>query len=399
MTFLNWLSNGLWDLSGWGIVVYTLIMTHITIVTVTVYLHRSQAHRALDLHPALNHFFRFWNWLTTSMSTAQWVSVHRKHHAACETEDDPHSPQVQGIGEIFWRGTEAYQAAATPETIAKYGSGTPNDWVENNVYRRFTFHGIALLALIDIALFGAIGLTVWAVQMLWIPVTAAGVINGIGHYWGYRNYECGDAARNISPWGILIGGEELHNNHHTYPNSAKLSQRSWEFDIGWFWIRLFEILGLAKVRSTGPVSEQVPGKAELDRDTAWALANDRFQVMAKYAERVVSPLVRHESASASATEKDRYRRAHKLLCREESLVDEAGRSRIAELTNASPNLKLVYEMRLRLQGLWAQRAAGAEALLTGLKSWCADAEATGNQALQEFAAHLKSYSMPEAAQA
>ncbi len=397
MTVIDWLSNGLWDLSGWGKVAFTLVMTHITIVTVTVYLHRSAAHRALDLHPALSHFFRFWSWMTTGMNTTEWVSIHRKHHATCETPDDPHSPQVKGLGEVFWRGTEAYQAAATPETTSRYGAGTPDDWMERNVYRRFTFHGITLMAIIDIALFGAIGLTIWAVQMLWIPVTAAGIINGVGHYWGYRNYECGDAARNISPWGILIGGEELHNNHHTYPNSAKLSQKPWEFDIGWFWIRVFETLGLAKVRSTGPVSAQVPGKVTLDSDTAWAVVNDRFQVMARYAEQVIAPQVRKEQAEAA--DPTRFRRAGRLLAREESLVDDAGRTRIGQLIDDSPALKQIYEMRLQLQGIWAKRSAGAEALLVELKQWCSDAEATGVATLQEFAEYLKSYAMPKMANA
>ncbi|MFK7913969.1 MAG: fatty acid desaturase [Pseudomonadales bacterium] len=399
MTFLNFLSNGLWDISGWGILAYVLVMTHITIVTVTVYLHRSMSHRALDLHPALAHFFRFWSWLTTGMNTAEWVSIHRKHHAMCETEDDPHSPVVQGIGEIFWRGTEAYQRHATPETVQQYGAGTPDDWMQRNVYGRYTFHGITLMAFIDIALFGAIGLTVWAVQMLWIPVTAAGIINGIGHYWGYRNFECPDAARNISPWGIIIGGEELHNNHHTYPNSAKLSQADGEFDIGWMWIRLFETLGLAKVRSTGPVSKLVPGKDTLDSDTATALANDRFRVMANYAEQVVSPMVRSASELAEGSQKEKLQHADKLLCQEQSLVDDAGRTRIGELIESSPNLKVAYEMRLRLQDLWAKRSAGAEALLADLKAWCADAEASGINSLGEFVAHIKSYTMPSAAKA
>ena len=261
VTILQWLNDGLWQLSVPAIVLYTLVVTHITIVTVTVYLHRHASHRALDLHPALAHFFRFWNWMTTGMVTVEYAAVHRKHHAKCETEEDPHSPQVMGLGRIMRAGAEAYGEAVTEETLKRYGAGCPDDWIERNLYQRFRSGGVALMLIIDLALFGVIGLTVWAVQMLWIPFFAAGVINGIGHYWGYRNFECPDAARNIAPWGILIGGEELHNNHHTYPNSAKLSVKSWEFDIGWCWIRLFEILGLAKARSTGPVVTKVPGKS------------------------------------------------------------------------------------------------------------------------------------------
>jgi fatty-acid desaturase len=310
---LDWLSNGLWDLSAWQLVVVTLVLTHITIVSVTVYLHRHSAHRAVDLHPALQHFFRLWLWLTTGMNTKEWTAIHRKHHAVCETEEDPHSPQIQGLKKIFWQGAEVYRDAATPETLKRYGAGTPDDWMERNVYSRFTVLGISLMVIIDVALFGAVGLTIWAVQMMWIPVTAAGIINGIGHYWGYRNFECPDAATNIVPWGIIIGGEELHNNHHTYPNSAKLSQKPWEFDIGWMYIRVFEMLGLAKARSVGPVVEKVPGKSTLDMDTAWAVLNDRFRVMAKYAEDVVSPLLEQELDRAGNATRGMVRGARRLL--------------------------------------------------------------------------------------
>ncbi|MEM9743214.1 MAG: fatty acid desaturase [Pseudomonadota bacterium] len=391
------LSHGLLNASWWQIVLYTLVATHITIVTVTVYLHRCAAHRALDVHPALAHAFRFWNWLTTGMVTREWVAIHRKHHAFCETEDDPHSPVVQGIGKIFWEGAEAYRDGISEETVKRFGAGTPNDWVERNLYSPWKWYGIALMAVIDILLFGAIGLTVWAVQMLWIPVLAAGVINGVGHYWGYRNFECGDAARNISPWGILIGGEELHNNHHTYPNSAKLSQKPWEFDIGWFWIRLFETLGLVTVRSTGPISAREPEKAMLDVDAVAALVNDRFRVMARYAERVVRPAVDEAQAVAGGSDRALLRRAKKLLVREDSLVDGDGRQRLAQIFDRAPDLKLIYEYRMRLQSLWSQRARGAEQLLTDFKRWCADAEATGNQALAEFVAELKTYAMPKTA--
>ncbi len=252
MAILDWLGNGWWELSALALVAVTLVLTHITMISVTVYLHRHSAHRAVDLHPVLKHFFRFWLWMTTGMNTKEWTAIHRKHHATCETVDDPHSPQIQGIKKIFWEGAEVYRAAATPETLKRYGAGTPDDWLERNVYSRYTIGGVSAMLIIDVALFGAAGLTIWAVQMMWTPVFAAGVINGIGHYWGYRNFECHDAARNIVPWGIVIAGEELHNNHHTYPNSAKLSQKPWEFDIGWMYIRLFEILGLAKARSKGP---------------------------------------------------------------------------------------------------------------------------------------------------
>ena len=397
MSILDWLNQGLLNWSAWGLVAFTLVVTHITIVSVTVYLHRYSAHRSLELHPVLKHFFRFWLWMTTGMTTLEWTAIHRKHHATCETEDDPHSPVVKGLGTILWTGAEEYrEEAKNQETLDRYGKGCPDDWMERNVYSRFPIGGVGTMLVIDVALFGVIGLTIWAVQMIWIPFFAAGVINGIGHYWGYRNYECSDAATNISPWGILIGGEELHNNHHTYPNSAKLSQKPWEFDIGWFWIRLFETLGLAKVRSKGPVAHKVPGKQTLDLDTAWAVVNNRFQVMARYAESVVKPLVKEELDSSSARA---ARKASTALTRDECLVDEQGQSRIDELTSSSQNLATIYEFRQRLQAIWAKRGGNAEELLAALKQWCLDAEATGIQVLKDFVAELRTYAMPKTATA
>jgi len=385
---LDWLSNGLLDWSWVGILVYTLVATHVTIVAVTVYLHRHSAHRSVDLHPALQHFFRFWLWLTTGMTTLEWTAIHRKHHAVCETEDDPHSPQIKGLDEILWRGAEHYrEAAKDKDMLRRYGSGCPNDWVERHVYSPYSARGVAILLVLDVALFGAIGLTVWAVQMLWIPFLAAGVINGIGHWWGYRNFECADAATNIVPWGIVIGGEELHNNHHTYPNSAKLSQKPWEFDIGWMWIRLFQTLGLARPKSTGPVAHKVPGKQTLDLDTAWAVLNDRFRVMAKYAEDVVKPLIAQELDVT----RHAARKAKAALCREQSLLDSSGKSRIRELVDSSPKIRQIYELRLRLLEVWAKRGGNADEMLQALKQWCVDAEETGIQALREFVSELRSY--------
>lgn len=399
MAILDWLGNGWWQLSALGLVAVTLVLTHITMISVTVYLHRHSAHRAVELHPVLKHFFRFWLWMTTGMNTKEWTAIHRKHHATCETEDDPHSPQIQGIKKIFWEGAEVYRAAATPETLKRYGAGTPDDWLERNVYSRFTIGGVSAMLIIDVALFGAAGLTIWAVQMMWTPVFAAGVINGIGHYWGYRNFECHDAARNIVPWGIVIAGEELHNNHHTYPNSAKLSQKPWEFDIGWMYIRLFEMLGLAKARSTGPVVAKVPGKSTLDVDTAWAVLNDRFRVMAKYAEDVVAPLVEQELTRAGKARRGVVRAAKRVLCRDATLVDAAAENRIAELLDTSPRLQVIYDFKQRLQGVWAKRGGNAEELLGELKAWCRDAEATGIHALKDFVAEIRTYSMPQMARA
>ncbi|MCX7065863.1 MAG: fatty acid desaturase [Proteobacteria bacterium] len=397
---LSFLHQGLWNASAGTIVLYTLVMTHITIVAVTVYLHRYSAHRALEMNGVLKHFFRFWLWMTTGMLTKEWTAVHRKHHADCETEEDPHSPQIFGLNKVLFEGAELYGVtAAKPEVLDRFGKGTPDDWVEHRVYSKYKILGIALMMIIDLLLFGVIGLTVWAVQMLWIPFFAAGVINGIGHYWGYRNFECPDAARNLVPWGILIGGEELHNNHHTYPNSAKLSAKPWEFDIGWMWITLFKMLGLAHPLSTGPVVQKVAGKESIDKDTVWAVLNDRFRVMANYADRVVSPIVELEVQRADAATRGLLKRAKLLLTREETLVDDAGRNDISRAVTVSPVLKTVYDLKLQLQHVWSKRGGDAEVLVREFKQWCVDAESTGIQTLHDFVTDLKSYTVPKASAA
>lgn len=394
MDIIEFLSTGILDLSITQLVITTLVLTHITVVSVTVYFHRFSAHRALDLHPALQHFFRFWLWFATGMLTKDWTAVHRKHHAKCETEEDPHSPQVQGLSEIFWRQTEAYQrTAAKPEVLAQYGVGTPDDWLERNLYTKYSYSGIATLLVLDVLLFGVIGITIWAVQMVWIPVLG-GVINGIGHYWGYRNFECPDAARNIMPWGLLIGGEELHNNHHTYPNSAKYSVKPWEFDLGWVWIRIFQFFGLAKPLSTGPVLGHASNSTELDADSARALANDRFNVMAQYADQVVAPTVKSYQAQLSGDAKRMLRHAKRLLCRQDALLDATNRARVQTLIEV-PEFRTVYELRLSLQAIWEQRSGSVEDLVESLQRWCAEAEATGSQVLADFVSQLKSYALPQ----
>ncbi len=398
MDLLGLLTNGVLDLSIGELVVVTFVLTHITVVSVTVYFHRFSAHRALDLHPTLQHFFRFWLWFATGMLTKEWTAVHRKHHALCETEEDPHSPQVQGLTEILWRQTEAYQrCAAQPEVLARYGVGTPDDWIERNVYTKYSYLGIVVLLLLNVFLFGLIGITVWAVQMAWIPLLG-GVINGIGHYWGYRNFECPDASRNIVPWGILIGGEELHNNHHTYANSAKLSVKSWEFDIGWLWIRLFQFFGLAQPLGTGPIVSRQDKTSVLNTDTVAALVNDRFNVMAQYADRVIAPTVKSYKAQLAGSGGSMLRRAKHLLCRQESRLDDVSRDRLQTLIEV-PELRTVYELRLRLQSIWDQRTGSMEELIQALKQWCSDAEATGSQALADFVRELSSYALPQTASA
>lgn len=386
--------NGLLDLSWWQIIIAVLLLTHITIVGVTVYLHRHSAHRALDLHPAISHFFRFWLWLTTGMQTKDWTAIHRKHHAKCETEEDPHSPVTRGLNTVMWQGAELYRAGKTPETLEKYGKGTPDDWIENHLYSRYELLGIVIMLFIDVLLFGAIGITVWAIQMLWIPFFAAGVINGLGHHSGYRNYECPDASTNISPWGILIGGEELHNNHHTYPSSAKLSNKWWEFDIGWFYIRLLSILGLAHVKRLPPTIYTLDYKRDIDRDTVMAIINNRFQVMARYSDQVIKPLLQQVRNEADEGHKRLYRKAKRLLNRNNELITQKEQQSLASLLEDNDMLKTLYEKRMELQAIWQRRAASNEEIIQDLRDWIQKAEESGIQMLSEFAQNLRHYTLP-----
>lgn len=386
--------NGLLDLSAWQLVGITLLMTHVTIVSVTVYLHRYSAHRALELNTGLKHFFRFWLWLTTAQNTREWTAVHRKHHAKCETPDDPHSPVYKGLSTVLRKGAELYrEEARNPETLRIYGKNCPDDWIERNLYSRYKLGGIVLMALIDLLLFGTAGITIWAVQMMWIPFWAAGVVNGLGHAVGYRNFECRDAATNLVPWGIVIGGEELHNNHHTYPNSAKLSVRRWEFDMGWAWIRLFCLLRLAKVQRVAPIAHRVAGKASLDMDTAMAILNNRFQIMAQYRKLVIGPLVKQELARVDASVSHHFRRAKRLLSRETSLLEDRHHVRIESMLAHSQALKTIYEKRLALQQIWARTSANGHDMLAAMKDWVHEAETSGIHALRDFASQLKTYSL------
>lgn len=385
---------GLLDLSAWQLVAVTLLMTHLTIVSVTIYLHRYSAHRALELNAGLKHFFRFWLWLTTAQNTREWTAIHRKHHAKCETPDDPHSPVHKGLGTVLRKGAELYrEEARNEETLRIYGKNCPDDWIERNLYTRFKLGGIALMAVVDLLLFGTIGITIWAIQMMWIPFWAAGVVNGLGHAVGYRNFECRDAATNLVPWGIIIGGEELHNNHHTYPNSAKLSVRRWEFDMGWMWIRLLSLLRLAKVQRVAPIAHRVEGKASLDMDTAMAILNNRFQIMAQYRKLVIGPLVKQELDKVDASLRHRFRRAKRLLSRETSLLQDRHHVRIESMLAHSQALKTIYEKRLALQQIWARTSANGHDMLAAMKDWVHEAEASGIHSLRDFAAQLKTYSL------
>ncbi len=385
--------NGLIELPWWGYVLATLALTHVTIVSVTVFLHRHQAHRAIDLHPAVSHFFRFWLWLTTSMNTREWAAVHRKHHARVETPEDPHSPRVYGIATVLWQGAELYRLAANNKALVeKYGYGTPDDWLERNVYSRHKDLGIVLMLLADLALFGVIGLTVWAVQMAWIPFFAAGVINGVGHYLGYRNFEVADASTNIVPWGLLIGGEELHNNHHAFASSAKFSQQPWEFDLGWGYIRTLVLLGLASVRRVAPKPAKVRDKVGIDIDTVRAIATHRMHVMAAYAHEVVARVYREEIRRAGLESRSLLKPVKRWLNRE-SLLDEATRARLSQALEHSHALARVHQFKHSLQSLWSARSAAPETLVAALQEWCRQAEETGISALAEFAGSLRRYSL------
>ncbi|HZV97944.1 MAG TPA: fatty acid desaturase [Methylophilaceae bacterium] len=389
----------LFELPWWGYIVVALALTHITIAAVTIYLHRCQAHRALDLHPVISHFFRFWLWLTTGMQTKQWAAIHRKHHARCETEDDPHSPQVLGIRKVLRQGAELYQnEAKNQETMDKFGSGTPQDWIERNLYSKHDGLGIRLMLIINVLLFGPLGLTIWAVQMVWIPVTAAGIINGIGHYWGYRNFAADDASTNIVPWGILIGGEELHNNHHSYASSAKLSSKWYEFDIGWMYIRLMQIMGLAKVKKIAPQVRFDWAKTKCDLDTLQAVITHRFDVMGKYGRmlkraykeeinKIQNAYQQHEPVPVT------MERIRHWLHLDASQLKDQEKLELSNILQHSSRLQTLYQLKQELTGLWARSTVSQEQLLKSLEDWCHRAEASGIQALQEFSYRLRCYKM------
>lgn len=387
---------GLLDLSFWGYVLASFIMLQISMMAVTLYLHRDQAHRSLELHPALRHFFRFWIWCTSGMLTREWVAVHRKHHAFCETEGDPHSPKVFGLKKVLLEGAELYRVEKdNDETLEKFGRGTPDDWLERNVYIRFPYGGIILLVLTDLLLFGVPGITMIAIQLASMPVFAAGVINGLGHHSGYRNFECDDAATNLLPWGVLIGGEELHNNHHAFPTSAKFSMRRWEFDVGWMYICILKAVGLAKVRKVAPqpLLEEEPAR-HADLDNLRAIIVNRMHVLRDYSHKVTLPVLRREKAASYA--KERFRRARKLLVRQPALLDNGARERLHALLSDHDALRTVHEFRERLMELWNGANVGNEALLRNLREWCAEAEASGIKVLEDFAERLRCYRLQPA---
>jgi stearoyl-CoA desaturase (Delta-9 desaturase) len=387
--------SGLLNLPWWGYVLATLVLTHITIASVTIFLHRHQAHHALELRPVASHFFRFWLWLTTGTVTREWVSIHRKHHAKCETTDDPHSPQILGIKKVLLEGAELYRKeAGNHETLEKYGRDTPDDWLERNLYASHSMLGIMLMLVIDVLLFGPIGLTIWAVQMAWIPVTAAGIINGAGHYWGYRNFQPADASTNIVPWGILIGGEELHNNHHAYIGSAKLSSKWYEFDIGWLYIRSMTVLGLAKIKRVAPKVRLDTAKTVCDMATLHAVMANRYEVMAKYAASL-KQTYREEIAQLKlrmpGLRKVDLKRIKQWLYVDATVLSEQEKLKLCLVIETSPKLNTAYILRQDLIAIWHRSTATREQMVKDLEEWCRRAETSGIEALQQFSRRLRYY--------
>jgi stearoyl-CoA desaturase (delta-9 desaturase) len=386
--------SGLLDLPWWGYVVAALALTHVTIAAVTIYLHRCQAHRALDLHPLVSHFFRFWLWLTTGMVTKEWAAIHRKHHAKCETAEDPHSPQIYGINRVLWLGVFLYvKESYNQETLARYGHGTPDDWMERNFYSRYSYAGVFVLLAVNGLVFGILpGILIWLVQIAWIPFWAAGVINGVGHYFGYRSYDVADASTNIVPWGILIGGEELHNNHHAFAASARLSSKWYEFDIGWLYIRILETLGFATVKKIAPKPRFAAPKALADLDTLHAVIANRYDVFSRYAKSV-----KHTYAEElerlkrwSPREAEMLRSLKRALLRGQQLAGAEG-AKLSEALKTSRALATVVAMRHELATLWERSNASKEQLLRQLQDWCHRAEASGVASLVDFSHRLRSY--------
>ena len=392
---LQFLTSGLVGLGWPGLLVVLLVFTQLTIFSVTLFLHRSQAHRGVDFHPVLNHFFRFWTWLTTSMITREWVAIHRKHHARVETEQDPHSPQTRGIGKVLREGAELYREARNDRaSIEQYGKGAPDDWIERHLYTPHANLGPVVLAVVNLVLFGLPGIALWAIQMAWIPFWAAGVVNGLGHWWGYRNFESADTSTNLTPWGVWIGGEELHNNHHAFPSSARFSMRRWEFDIGWAAIKGLEKIGLAKVLRVAPSLDIRPNIAVPDGETLRALLSHRFQAMTDYQRNVLKPALREEAAAAGARLRELLpRRMRRGLFDDGRWLKPEAREQLRSWVSQRPRIQALVEHRARLAALLEARSHDAAERLHQLQAWCQEAEASGIRALQEYSLRLKGYAL------
>ena len=383
---------GLLNLSLWQYIVVTLVLMHVTVICITLYLHRTAAHKALELHPIAEHFFRFWLWFATATVTKEWVAIHRKHHSTSDTKDDPHSPQVYGLKKVLTQGYELYKKESkNKETISRYGQGTPDDWIERHVYTPHSSLGIGILFIVDLVLFGVPGITVWAVQMMAQPVLAAGIINGLGHYVGYRNFETPDASTNVMPWGIIAGGEELHNNHHAFGASAKLSVCKFEFDIGWMYIRVLQFFKLAKPRRVIPKLEQTQAK-DIDVSTLTTLLTHKFHFLKQYGEIVIKPIVSKHMAKDKGR-RHLWREARVWLNRGEERIDAQTRKRLQTLLSSCNELEVVYQFKVRLQNIWTKAVANNAELVQQLKQWCVDAEKAGIKTLKQFSVQLATLSI------
>jgi len=391
MVFSGWL-----DLPWWGYIIAALVLTHITIAAVTIYLHRHQAHRALELHPVVSHFFRLWLWLTTGMVTKEWAAIHRKHHAKVETAEDPHSPQIHGINRVLWLGVFLYvKESANKETMERYGHGTPDDWIERNVYTPNSVWGLWLMGAVNIALFGLVpGMLILLTQIIWIPFWAAGVINGIGHWFGYRSYDVADASTNIVPWGILIGGEELHNNHHAFASSARLSSKWYEFDIGWMYICILESLGLATVKRLAPTPRFAHPKAAVDLETLHAVIANRYDVLSRYTKSFRRTYAEELKRLRQWSPRDAevLHSLKRALLRGQAAAGSE-RAKLAEALKNSRALATALAMRHELAALWERSSASKEQLLRQLQDWCRRAEASGIAPLVDFSHRLRSYAL------
>ncbi|MDO5680407.1 MAG: fatty acid desaturase [Pelistega sp.] len=396
-SILNFVAGGLLQLSWWQIILVTLVLTHITIAAVTIYLHRSQAHRGLDLHPIVSHFFRMWLWLTTGMLTREWVAIHRKHHAKCEREGDPHSPIMFGLEKVLWQGAELYrEEALNEETLKRFSHGTPDDWMERKVYSAHPSLGIFIMMAIDLSLFGAFGLCVWAVQMAWIPFWAAGVVNGLGHYVGYRNFSSPDSSTNLFPIGILIGGEELHNNHHAYGTSAKFSSKWYEFDIGWMYIRMMQAVGLAKVKKVAPKLKLAPQSAQdVTESTLQGIITHRYEIMTRYADLLkkaaLQEIARLRSDPSASQELVQLNHVTEHVTLSEQALSVEEKSQLEQAFAQNKALAQLVAMRDELSRVWSSSTASTEQLVQDLQAWLQNAQQSGVQSLEQFALRLRRY--------
>ncbi|MBT5406596.1 MAG: acyl-CoA desaturase [Gammaproteobacteria bacterium] len=391
-TMIDILINGIVEFTWIGYVIYTLIVTHITIVAITLYLHRGVCHSAIEIKPALGHFFRFWLWLTTSMRTADWVAIHRKHHAKVETIDDPHSPAYHGIKTVLLCGADLYHDEKNnPETIAKYSQNCPNDWVEEHVYTGRNNLGILFLFIGNILLFGVVGIIIWSIQMAWTPIFAAGGINGAGHYWGYRNYDTSDDSTNMSPVGVLIGGEELHNNHHAFPTAAKFSLKPWEFDIGWLYIKIFSAIGQINVKRLAPKTVVNMPADILDSETGYALLRSKLTVITNYTKNVLSPLMKQESREASSDFKNLLKRSKPSMVREPHRISNKETLTLDEIFKKSSTLKTAYHLKNKLFDILHSRNLKHESFIETINAWREEAQNEGIECLVDFSNSLKGY--------